>query len=145
MHLNLIGLNPNPCPALERLVRRVDHTGIANDVHRMPPLNLATADHRERWFSLASLKIPTNHMHVHMDTNHMTSTEYRAALAALGLTQAEAATYFGFSIRSSNGYANGAPIPEVVARFLMATVRPLDPLIEKPASSGRAQNQTLRY
>ncbi len=42
----------------------------------------------------------------------MTSTQYRAALAALGLTQAGAAGLMGISVR--NGYANGWPIPKLV-------------------------------
>ena len=48
----------------------------------------------------------------------MTSTQYRAALAALGLTQAEAAELMGYDVRTSNGYANGWPIPKLVGLYL---------------------------
>lgn len=44
----------------------------------------------------------------------MTSSQYRAALAALGLTQAEAAERLGISVRTANAYANGTVIPKVV-------------------------------
>lgn len=48
----------------------------------------------------------------------MTSTQYRTALAALGLTQAGAAELMGISVRTSNGYANGWPIPKLVTLYL---------------------------
>jgi transcriptional regulator with XRE-family HTH domain len=48
----------------------------------------------------------------------MTPTQYRAALQQLGLSQREAAQMLGISLNSSNGYANGRPIPEPVARLL---------------------------
>ena len=48
----------------------------------------------------------------------MTLSQYRAALAALGLTQAGAAELMHISIRTSNGYANGWPIPFLVEFYL---------------------------
>ena len=48
----------------------------------------------------------------------MTSAQYRAALAALGLTQAGAAELMNISVRTSNGYANGWPIPKLVELWL---------------------------
>jgi transcriptional regulator with XRE-family HTH domain len=48
----------------------------------------------------------------------MTPHQYRAALQQLGLSQREAAQILGISLNSSNGYANGRPIPEPVARLL---------------------------
>lgn len=53
----------------------------------------------------------------------MTSNQYRAALAALDLTQAGAAEFLGISIRSSHGYANGEPIPEAIAKLLRLMVK----------------------
>ncbi len=47
-----------------------------------------------------------------------TSAEYRDVLNLLGLTQAEMAELLGVSVRTAHGYANGARIPEPVARFL---------------------------
>ncbi len=44
----------------------------------------------------------------------MTSAQYRAAIAALGLTQAGAAELLDISLRTSHGYANGEPIPRAV-------------------------------
>jgi hypothetical protein len=52
----------------------------------------------------------------------MTSTEYRDVLDLLALTQAEMAELLGVSIRTAHGYANGARIPEPVARFLALTL-----------------------
>jgi Helix-turn-helix len=52
----------------------------------------------------------------------MTSAEYRDVLDLLGLTQAEMAELLGVSIRTAHGYANGARIPEPVARFLALTL-----------------------
>ena len=48
----------------------------------------------------------------------MTSAQYRAALSALGLTQAEAAELMGKTIKTSWGYANGWPIPKLVGLYL---------------------------
>lgn len=53
----------------------------------------------------------------------MTRNQYRAALAALGLSQAGAAEFLGISIRSSHGYANGEPIPEPTAKLLRLMLR----------------------
>lgn len=53
----------------------------------------------------------------------MTPKQYRAALAALGLSQAGAADFLGISTRSSHGYANGAPIPKAIAMLLRLMVR----------------------
>lgn len=53
----------------------------------------------------------------------MTANQYNAALAALDLTQAEAAKFLGISIRTSHGYANGNPIPEGYAKLLRLMVR----------------------
>lgn len=44
----------------------------------------------------------------------MTPTQFRAALAQLGWTQAECAEHLDISIRTAHGYANGWPIPKVV-------------------------------
>jgi transcriptional regulator with XRE-family HTH domain len=52
----------------------------------------------------------------------VTSTEYRDVLDLLALTQAEMAELLGVSIRTAHGYANGACIPEPVARFLALTL-----------------------
>ena len=52
----------------------------------------------------------------------MTAKQYNAALERLGLTQAAAAELLGVSIRSSHGYANGAPIPEGYAKLLRLMV-----------------------
>jgi transcriptional regulator with XRE-family HTH domain len=41
----------------------------------------------------------------------MTGTEFRAALADLGLTQPAAATLLGLSLRTVEYYAAGKPIP----------------------------------
>lgn len=53
----------------------------------------------------------------------MTPNQYRAALARLGLTQAEAADFLGISVRTSNGYANGLPIREGDAKLLRLMVK----------------------
>ena len=53
----------------------------------------------------------------------MTSEQYRKAIAMIGLTQGEAAEFLGVSIRSSNGYANGSPIPEATAKLLRLMVK----------------------
>ena len=46
----------------------------------------------------------------------------RDVLNLLGLTQAEMAELLGVSVRTAHGYANGARIPEPVARFLALTL-----------------------
>jgi hypothetical protein len=53
----------------------------------------------------------------------MTAKQYRAALSALGLTQAEAAAFLGIGVRTSHGYANGDEIPLLVAKMLRLMVR----------------------
>ena len=53
----------------------------------------------------------------------MTANQYRAALAALGLTQAEAAEFLGISIRAAHGYANDMPVPTAIAKLLHLMVR----------------------
>jgi hypothetical protein len=53
----------------------------------------------------------------------MTPTQYRAALARLGLTQGEAAEWLDIAIRTSHGYANGDPIPKAIAKLLRLCVR----------------------
>jgi hypothetical protein len=56
-------------------------------------------------------------------TIHMTSDQYRNAIGRLGLTQAQAASFMGISIRTSHGYANGETIPRVVELLLKAMLR----------------------
>ncbi len=53
----------------------------------------------------------------------MTANHFRKALDDLGLTQGEAADWLGISIRAVHGWANGAPIPEPVAKLLRLMVR----------------------
>jgi hypothetical protein len=53
----------------------------------------------------------------------MTSTQYRAALDRLDLTQGEAAEFLGINIRTSSNYATGKPIPLAVAKLLRLMVR----------------------
>lgn len=48
----------------------------------------------------------------------MTAKQYRAAIETLGLSQGAAARFLGVSIRTSWGYANGEPIPEMAAKLL---------------------------
>ncbi len=48
----------------------------------------------------------------------MTSTEYRAALVALGLNQRQAAELLGVVLRTSQKYANGSPIPKTIELLL---------------------------
>jgi hypothetical protein len=49
----------------------------------------------------------------------MTARQYRARLAALGLTQVDAARLLGVDPRTSRRWALGeSPIPEAVARLL---------------------------
>jgi hypothetical protein len=58
-----------------------------------------------------------------MDEPPVTANQYRAALDKLGLSQGAAAEFFGISPRASHGYANGAPIPEPIAKLLRLMVR----------------------
>ena len=53
----------------------------------------------------------------------MTASQFRAALGRLSLTQQGAAKLLGLSIRSVHGYANGAPVPEPVARLLRLMIQ----------------------
>lgn len=54
----------------------------------------------------------------------MTHHQYRTAIAALGLTQHQAAEWLGVSPRSSQGYALGEyPVPEPIAKLLRLCVR----------------------
>jgi hypothetical protein len=53
----------------------------------------------------------------------MTKHQYRSALHYLGFTQGQAANWLGISIRSSNGYANGEPIPEAISKLLRLMVK----------------------
>jgi hypothetical protein len=49
----------------------------------------------------------------------MTPTQYKAAIAALGLSQERAGDFLGISPRSSQGYALGEyPVPEAIAKLL---------------------------
>lgn len=49
----------------------------------------------------------------------MTSQEYRAAIAALGLSQAKAAKVLGIHLRTSQAYAGGRPIPKAIELALV--------------------------
>ena len=53
----------------------------------------------------------------------MTADQFRTALDRLLLTQQGAAELLGLSIRSVHGYANGAPVPEPVARLLRLMIQ----------------------
>src|SRR5262245_25442550 len=53
----------------------------------------------------------------------MTGPQFKKAIAALNLTQAACATWLHLSLRAVHGYANGAPIPEPVAKLLRLCVR----------------------
>jgi DNA-binding XRE family transcriptional regulator len=53
----------------------------------------------------------------------MTSAQYRAALAKLGMTQQEAADFLGVSVRTSNAYANDGTIPEATAKLLRLMIK----------------------
>ena len=53
----------------------------------------------------------------------MTTTQFRNALDSLDLSQARAAEWLGISTRAVHGYANGAPIPEPIAKLLRLMVR----------------------
>jgi len=50
----------------------------------------------------------------------MTPPEYRATIAALGLTQSEAARKLGIGVRTSHGYATTTNAPEKIRLALMA-------------------------
>lgn len=64
-----------------------------------------------------------NVAHAGERASSMTSKEYRGVLVKLDLTQGEAAEFLNVSIRTSNGYANGEPIPEATAKLLRLMVR----------------------
>jgi hypothetical protein len=53
----------------------------------------------------------------------MTPNQFRKALDDLNLTQGKAAEWLEISIRAVHGYANGAPIPEPIAKLLRLCVR----------------------
>ena len=54
----------------------------------------------------------------------MTATQYRAAIASLGLSQERAGDWLGISPRTSQGYALGEyPVPEPVAKLLRLVVK----------------------
>lgn len=53
----------------------------------------------------------------------MTHNQYRAAIDRLGLSQVKAAKFLGISLRTSQNYANGEPIPEPTAKLLRLMVR----------------------
>ena len=54
----------------------------------------------------------------------MTHTQYRAAIAKLGLSQERAGDWLGIGRRTSQGYALGEyPVPEPVAKLLRLMVR----------------------
>jgi transcriptional regulator with XRE-family HTH domain len=74
----------------------------------------------------------------------MTAAEFRAALAALGLSVRRAATVLGIGLRTAYAYARGErPIPHTVAKLLRASLALNDLLQpEPPASSRRRSPQT---
>lgn len=54
----------------------------------------------------------------------MTSTQYKAAIRALGLSQERAGDCLGIGRRTSQGYALGEyPVPEPVAKLLRLCVK----------------------
>jgi transcriptional regulator with XRE-family HTH domain len=53
----------------------------------------------------------------------MTPTQFRAAIAKLGLTQEQAGVFMGRSERQGQRWANGEPIPESVAKLLRLMIR----------------------
>ena len=54
----------------------------------------------------------------------MTPNQYRAAIAALGLSQEGAGRWLGISPRASQGYALGEyPVPEPTAKLLRLVIR----------------------
>jgi DNA-binding transcriptional regulator YiaG len=49
----------------------------------------------------------------------VTPIEFRAAIAALGMSQGSAAEFLGVSLRSVHGWARGDyPVPETVAKLI---------------------------
>jgi hypothetical protein len=53
----------------------------------------------------------------------MTPTQYRTAIAKLGLSQEAAGVFMGRSPRQGQRWAAGDPIPESVAKLLRLMVR----------------------
>jgi len=53
----------------------------------------------------------------------MNQKQFRSALEKLGVTRAEAAVLLGYGERAIAGYANGAPIPLLVERFLNLLIK----------------------
>lgn len=54
----------------------------------------------------------------------MTHTQYRAAIARLGLTQERAAVFLGVGLKTSQRWANEkSRIPEAVAKLLRLMIR----------------------
>lgn len=53
----------------------------------------------------------------------MTAEEYRDAITAMGMTQHEAASFLGVSIRTAHGYANAQPVPLYMAKLLRLCVK----------------------
>ena len=53
----------------------------------------------------------------------MTPTQFREAIAKLGLSQEAAGVFMGRSERQGQRWANGDPIPESVAKLLRLMVR----------------------
>jgi transcriptional regulator with XRE-family HTH domain len=52
----------------------------------------------------------------------MTTKEFRKALADLGWSQAETARRCGMTRITINRYANGTPIPELMAAYIRAVL-----------------------
>jgi hypothetical protein len=53
----------------------------------------------------------------------MTGEQYKNAIAALGMTQEQAAEFLKVSLRTSKYYAAGEAIPEAVAMLLCVMVK----------------------
>jgi hypothetical protein len=54
----------------------------------------------------------------------MNADEYRSATEKLGIgTQDRSAAFLDVSLRTSHGYANGAPIPKPVAMLLRMMIK----------------------
>jgi hypothetical protein len=53
----------------------------------------------------------------------MTATQFRNAIAKIGLTQEQAGLFMGRSERQGQRWANGEPIPESVAKLLRLMIR----------------------
>lgn len=54
----------------------------------------------------------------------MTPTQYKAHIAALGLSQVRAAQFLGVAPRTSQGWAIGeSPVPEAVAKLLRTMLK----------------------